>query len=233
MLCTPKEKLEDIIDNGLKMDIFAVEQSISLYKFISNQKEALNKERLGHLFGTIQLLLAKDSVLSLNKIYESNLKYDLKSIPAAIKLIEENLDKFEIKYRQELEEKLITLNLERKALWNLERKDLMCLTDSELTKIVCKELNERMPSKEEMKDIKCVRDKQLAHNESIDDTKVPSIYWEFLEKLLENAQTIVIVLGKHYTGKYYEINGKYVLSSDASEISRSLSRLLNKAGIVS
>lgn len=106
------------------------------------------------------------------------------------------------------------------------------MTDSELTTIVAKILNDKMPSKDDMKAIKSIRDKRLAHDESIDESKISVIMWQELDNLVELAKSILGIIGNHYLGSLYEINGKYTLSEDALIESRSLVRLFRQAGII-
>ena len=110
---------------------------------------------------------------------------------------------------------------------------MISLSDSELTNIVAEALSIKLPSQDEIKDIKNIIDKLVAHHELLDETKISLIVWPHLEDLLARAKKIVGVIGNHYLGSFYEINdGEYVLSSNASITSCSLVRLLNKAGIL-
>lgn len=220
---TPKQHLQDIVDNGIKIDLLAAETAIALYETIGNHKTALVDNNFENLFGNIQILLAKDIVISISKIFDYNENYNLRSLYAAIKIIRDNSHKLKIEYRVQLEEKL--------AIWGLDRKCLIAMTDSEVTKTVVKILNDKMPSKDDMKAIKNIRNKRLAHNESIDEAKISVILWQELDNLVELAKTILGIIGNHYLGSFYEINGEYALSYDALIESRSLVRLFRQAGI--
>lgn len=225
VIYTPKDSLQDIVDSGIKFDLYAAETAMALYKTIGTYKSALAKDNFEHLFGSIQILLAKDIVLSVSKIFEKSHRYNLKSLPAAIKIIQDNHHKLKIEYRVQLEDKL--------AIWGLERKCLIAMTDSELTTIVAKILSDKMPSKDDMKAIKDIRDKRLAHNEFIDEAKISVILWQELDNLVKLTKTILGIIGNHYLGSLYEINGEYTLSEDALIESRSLVRLFRQAGIIS
>jgi hypothetical protein len=222
---TSKEHLQDIVDNGIKFDLLAAETAILLYETIGNYQSELADKNFEHLFGTIQLLLAKDIVLSISKIFDYNDRFSLRSLYAAIKIINNNSHELKIEYRIQLEEKL--------GIWGLDRKCLIAMTDSELTTIVAKVLNDKMPSKDDMKAIKNIRDKRLAHDESIDEAKISVIMWQELDNLVELAKSILGIIGNHYLGSLYEINGEYTLSEDALIESRSLVRLFRQAGIIS
>lgn len=149
----------------------------------------------------------------------------MRSLPAAIEILKYNCDQLKIEYREQLEEKLTN--------WGFDRKCLVSLSDSEFTNFVAEALSTKLPSKDEIKDIRDVRDKRVAHHEFIDETKISSIMWPHLEDLLARAKKIVGVIGNHYLGSFYEINdGEYVLSSNASTASISLVRLLKQANIV-
>ncbi|MBD2510102.1 hypothetical protein H6G91_22865 [Nostoc muscorum FACHB-395] len=222
---TPKEHLQDIVNNGIKFDLLAVETAILLYETIGNYQSELADKNFEHLFGNIQLLLAKDIVLSISKIFDNNDRFSLRSLYAAIKIINNNSHELKIEYRIQLEEKL--------GIWGLDRKCLIAMTDSELTTLVGKMLNDKMPSKDDIKAIKNIRDKRLAHDECIDEAKISVILWQELDNLVELAKSILGIIGNHYLGSLYEINGEYTLSENALIESRSLVRLFKQAGIIS
>ncbi|MEH2339076.1 AbiU2 domain-containing protein [Nostoc sp.] len=226
MVPTPKDKLKDIVNQGVKIDIFDAEEAIKLYEVIGNYKEKLVKDNFDNLFGVFQIALIKNTILAINKIYEEpKNKYQLRSLPDAVKILKDNCNDLKIEYREQLEEKLTN--------WGFDKKCLISLSDSELTNIVAEALSTKLPSQDEIKDIKDVRDKRVAHHEFIDETKISSIMWPHLEDLLERAKKIVGVIGNHYLGSFYENNdGEYVFSSEVSKTSRSLVRLFQKAGIV-
>lgn len=103
---TPKEHLQDIVNNGIKIDLLAAETAILLYETIGNYQSELADKNFEHLFGNIQLLLAKDIVLSISKIFDHNDRFNLRSLYAAIKIINNNSHELKIEYRIQLEEKL-------------------------------------------------------------------------------------------------------------------------------
>jgi hypothetical protein len=225
MIYNPKESLKNIVDNGIIIDFLAAEEAIALYKTIGNHQSALVNNDFAHLFGVLQIVLAKEIVLCLIKIYENNDKYPLRSFPCAIKLIQENCNQLKIEYREQLEDKLTT--------WGLEKKCLITMTDSELTTVVCNVLKDKIPSPSAMKAIKNIRDKRLAHSELIDETEILPIIWQQIDDLIALAKTLLGVIGNSYLGSLYEINEEYSLSYDASIASHSLIRLLKQASIVS
>lgn len=226
MFHTLKDKLKDIVKQGVVIEIFDTEEASKLYEVIGNHKDALIKDNFDNLFGVLQIALIKNTILAINKIYEipKNKKYPLRSLPSAIKILKDNCNELKIKNREQLEEKLTN--------WGVDKKCLISLSDSELTNVVAEALSRKLPSEDEIKNIKNVRDKRVAHHELIDEIEISSIKWPHLDDLLIRAKKIVAIIGNHYLDKLYEINGEYVLSYDASITSRSLVRLLKKAGIV-
>lgn len=225
MVYTPKDNLKDIVKQGVIIDILDAEEAIKLYEVIGKHRDALIKDNFDNLFGVLQSVLVKNTILAINKIYEiPKKKYPLRSLPAAIKILKDNYNEWKIEYREQLEEKLTD--------WGADKKCLISLSDSELTNIVAETLSTKLPSENEIKDIRDVRDKRVAHHELIDETEILSIMWPHVDDLLALAKEMVGVIGNHYLGELYEINGEYVLSYNASETSRSLVRLLKQAGIV-
>jgi AbiU2 len=220
-----QEQLKDILGNGVGLDIFVAEEAIYLYEVIGNHKDALTQKKYDHLFGVFQSVLASRLILSINKIYEKVGRYPTRSIPAALSLLEQHCENFKIQDRDGLEQKLAELGFDRESLREL--------CEPQLTQMVIKYLKKGCPSQDDLNALKTHRDKRIAHNEAINDDKLPEILWGEPEKLLEYAKHVMGILGNHYLGSRYEIDGKYELSYDARQTGITLSRLLNEAGIVS
>lgn len=87
------DTLKDIISKGVAIDIFKAEQAFALLNEIGKRSEVINRENFGHLFGNLQDILVEQIILAVNKIYEHpNRRYPIRSIPVALKILEENTD---------------------------------------------------------------------------------------------------------------------------------------------
>lgn len=217
-----KKKLNEIISQGVKWEIFEAEGAIKLYEEIGKHKNDLSENNFDNLFGFLQNALLAQTILAVNKIYERPGRFPSRSIPAALKLLQNHSTKLNIEYREQLEQKL--------ALWGV-KADLKTKSDQEVTSIVVEQI-EKMLSAEDidsaLKRLKTLRDKRIAHSESIDETELPQVLWKEIEKLLEVAKKVVGIIGNNYLNVLYELDGEYELSSDASRLGCALSRLLKK-----
>lgn len=128
-----------------------------------------------------------------------------------------------IEHREQLEQKL--------ARWGVE-ECLKTKSDQEVTEIVVEQIQKRLSvgdTNGALKRLKTLRNKRIAHPESIDETELPQILWKEIEKLLEVAKKVVGIIGNNYCGVCYEWEeGDYILSHEASLIANALSRLLKK-----
>lgn len=223
-LSNEETKLTDILRQGLELEIFTASESIYLYEIISKNSAVLTEKHYGDLFGSLQACLARQLILSIVKIYEPpNNRHPIRSLPTALELIQENRNTLKIHYRDELEHKLLKLGCDQDTLKNL--------CEPQLTEKVVQMLKHQCPSKEALDALKSQRDKRIAHNEAINETKLRQVCWGEPEDLLEKAKMMMGILGNHYLGLIYEENGDYHQSYDARKAARSLSRLFNEAGI--
>jgi hypothetical protein len=81
-------------------------------------------------------------------------------------------------------------------------------------------------------EMKNVRDKAIAHSEAIHASRLKLPTYAKIDQLVDMAKKFVVVVGNGYLGINYEPDGKYLYTSDAKRASRSLRRLLVKAGIL-
>lgn len=51
--------------------------------------------------------------------------------------------------------------------------------------------------------LRTLRDKRIAHPESIDQTELPQVLWEEIKKLLEVAKKVVGIMGNNYLNVHY------------------------------
>lgn len=217
-----KEELNEIISQGVKWEIFAAEGAIKLYEEIGKHKDDLNRNGFDNLFVFLQNALLAQTILAVNKIYERPSRLPSRSIPAALNLLQNHSKELHIERREQLEQKL--------ALWKVE-EDLKTKSDQEVTSIVVEQIGKILSAEDidsALKRLKTLRDKRIAHPESIDETELPQVLWGEIEKLLEVAKKVVGIMGSNYLNVDYELDGEYVLSYNAACIARALTRLLKK-----
>lgn len=86
----PKAQLQDILWNGLQVDIYKAEEAISLFRKIGEHASAINAAKSGFdgLFGSIQSTYVSKAVLAINRLFETPKKgYSIRSVVSALKVL--------------------------------------------------------------------------------------------------------------------------------------------------
>jgi hypothetical protein len=232
-MLSPREELEDIISNGIVLDIFEAEQALALENLIGINAAAINEQKFGSLFGSLQVILAKCFILAVNRLYEKpNPRYQIRSIPEALKVLEKYAKEFDIKRKSIFIGKLEELGYDARQLKNM--------SDVDLTLKIVKYFSENLPqslifeagTQKALNALKTIRDKAIAHREAIEVSglKIPS--YAKIDQLIDLAIKFVIIVGDGYLGVNYEVDGRYFHTSGAKRASRSLRRLLVKARVL-
>jgi len=228
----PRDKLYDILWNGLQADIFEAEESLALVKEIGGNASAINEAKygFGNLFGRLQHLLTETAVLAVSRIYDKPKGYPLRSLPSAIELLKKNSATLKLIHRSDVIKQLIE--------FRRGKAEIQDLTDKELTDLLAGEYQSRLPSSidEDLSGLyalKFRRDKKLAHPEAISAETHPPFTYGQIEGLLALAKDFVAVIGFSYLEIVYKFDdGEYFLSRDAEGIARPLRRLLQRANIL-
>ncbi len=229
-----KEILKDIVSNGIALDIFDVEEAFALVKLIGENADAINQARYGRFFGAYQKQLGRIIILSVARMFETNDRYQLRNIPAALKILREQGKKLKVLHRNYLREQLVGPGREGNTLHNLD--------DARLTELVVAHFEKVIPKAVESSDIaleralhalKTVRDKTVAHPEAVEWEDLPKPTYSELGELTELAKDFVSVVGLPYLGMAYRPdNGNYMLSSDAKRTSLCLKRMLRNLDVI-
>jgi hypothetical protein len=130
----------------------------------------------------------------------------------------------------------------RLAKLGYDKEKLQVMSNKEFTLKIAKHFSDNLPPKDitsdinEMQDalnmLKNVRDKAIAHSEAIEILGLKPPSYIKIDRLVDQAKMFVIIVGSGYLGLNYELDGRYLHSSDAKRASRSLRRLLIKAEIL-
>ncbi len=231
----PKQALKDVISEGVAVDIFKSDQCISLLDEIGTNSEVLNREGFGDLFGNLQGYLSEQVILAITKIFERpSDRYPTRSIPSALKILDEYAEAIPIAEPRILQKRLLELGADKQSL---EKK-----SDSELTRLLVVLLRKAMPSvsaddpsklSEPMNALRIARDKKIAHHEAVATESMERTTWGKIKPLLEFAKKTVGIIGIAYLSTAYEVDdGEYLLTGDAKRAGRALYRLLKKAKLV-
>jgi len=232
-MVSPREELEDIISNGIVLDIFEAEQALSLESLIGINAAAINEQKFGSLFGGLQVILGKCFILAVTRLYEKpNPKYRIRSILEALKLLEKYAKEFDIKRKPLVMRKLEELGYDAEQLQNMSDADLTLKIVKHFSGSLPKTIISDADMPRALNALKTVRDKAIAHREAIEISglKIPS--YAKIDQLVDLAKKFVIIVGNGYLGMNYELDGRYLHTSDAKRASRSLRRLLVKAGVL-
>jgi len=228
-----QDELKDVISNGIALDIFNAEEAFALEEFIGINADAINKATFGAFFGDLQLILNRQLILSLARIYEApNNRYSIRSIPVGLKILEENAGTLPIPERPTLIKDLKKLGLDASML--------NPMTDQELTIEVVNYLKGKIPRPIENGSLldralhatQTLRNKNVAHPESIAWSDLPKPKYSELKTLIDIAKDFVSLVGLPYLSIGYQCDaGDYLLSSDATRSLRCLKRIFEKLEI--
>jgi len=220
------EEIKDIIEQGLRNDIFRAERAIAINREIAKHSEEINKgdEHKKRILAYLQNLTVNEAILCTSKLYDPVGKYPTRSIHLLLNLLIEKANEL-----PEIREKHNTIKLLRE----LHTPDYI------IDKVNSDDLSE-FPKKfadyfevlvldfeteELLNEIKDFRDKRIAHNERVEENL--SVQWESVEKLLNLIKQAVGVIGWAYLNTVYMYENRYHLSSDARRLRSSVKEILN------
>ncbi|MDX1572895.1 MAG: hypothetical protein R3341_02625 [Methylophaga sp.] len=231
---TPSEELKDIVSSGIALDLFDAEEVMALDEIVGRNADAINEASYGQFFGSLQRYINRVLILSVARIFESNNRHKIRSIPAALKLMRENSEDLKIPERPTLIKEMVNLGYTEDAL------DKM--TEKALTELVINHFEEVIPKAEEESEIelesalyalKTIRNKNVAHHEAVEWNNLPKPTYSQLRELIEIAKDFVSVVGLPYLSTVYRCDrGDYLLSSDAGKTARCMGRMLKKLGVI-
>jgi predicted metal-binding protein len=211
-----ESQLDDILSNGIVVDLYEAESGNMLAEFIGRNADVLN-DSFSHLFGDIQRILTAWIFLALARLYEQRSPksvYPIRTIPEALKI---------------LKQANIFIKDKSKTISNLpvedsEKEHLKQAEDALALKWIAEYFQDRLEKlKEAIDKVKEKRDKILAHREAIHEMGLKTPRWNEIDELISFAKTFYEVVGEGIVGRS--------VGSDPHLLSRSLKRLLEQAGI--
>jgi AbiU2 len=212
------ESLRSIV-NGIEKDIYEAEELFALMDATNEDENiaTINKGNFGNFFVVNEIYLTRQLILSITKIYEKeNSRYQIHSIPAALKIMTKNSSKLEIFGRYALVQELEALGYAASNLNSFSSENLINHIVSHFEKQKSESSIESA-----LQALKTARDKYLAHNEAIKrDAVLPKFTYDQLRELIETAKQFISVMCAVYGGNNYSIS-----SSDRTRAARCLKRL--------
>lgn len=236
-----RERLEDIIRQGVAVDLFHADEALSLDMFVGQQANEINKATFGAFFGSLQLILTRNLVLHVARMYEKPKEatnrtptpYPIRSIRSAIVILKEHGDDLAIEQRPGL---IAALARRGAPLDEMEK-----LSDRELTNYLVSFFERRYSAAHldgaanarTLEALKTLRNKVVTHNEAIRLEDIPKPPYQEIEDLIELARTFVAAVGSGYMSLDYEADdGHYLMAGDARRSTTSLKRLLQAADVL-
>jgi hypothetical protein len=223
-----RDQLEDLVKKGLVADIFKMERAYLLLKTIGANASAINAPgagNFGKLFGALQDALQTDAILAAARLYDPpSKKYATRCIRGLLDCLEGNSGNLPpIRERCNLERELSRIGMPPSDI------QLVATDEAAFAKKLVEHFraildNPRISTIVGM--LKDLRDKAIAHNEQAADIHGPT--WSGLMELMQHAKDLAGVLGWAYLNTAYVINGEYIVTSDAGEPSRAMTRLLKR-----
>lgn len=229
-----REKLKGIICQGVAVDLFDADEALSLDMFVGQHADTINKATFGAFFGSLQLILTRNLILHVARMYEKPSKlYPTRSILAAIKILKEHGDDLVIEQRHGL---IAALARRGAPLDEMEK-----LPDRELTNYLVSFFEQRylkthpdgVANSQALEAIGTLRDKVVAHPEAIHLEDMPKPLYQEIEGLMELARAFVAAVGSGYLSFDYEADdGHYFMAGDAKRSTTCLKRLLQAADVL-
>jgi hypothetical protein len=220
-----KSLLSDILLHGINNDIFNAEEALAILRLIGKHMEAINKLPGIDLFcGTLQRHSTDRALLFVSKLSERS-KYPVRSVPAALKLLNEHAGVLKIQDRGFLIERLLELD-PMHFTYGLET-----LSDAELTGLVVQHYTKSFVESIPREALRQIRNTVVAHNGQ--NATALDIALHELDDLLDQAKRFLGLVGRAYLSTVYEdSDGKYFFDFETGRASLGLRRLLVEANII-
>ena len=218
--------LDDLIANGVALDLFEAKQARLLLDHIGSHGVAIDTQSFGRFFGQLQLILERHVVLMLCRLFESDeQKYKLRSIPVVLSFLDENCETLKIQNRPR-----VVRFLDQRGG---SKASLNALADKELTSALVSEFQSILPISndgahalsEAISNLRTLRNKGVAHHEALKMRDLPSVKRYDIDALIDGASEFIDVVGPSYLGVEHD------LDSDARKTVLSLEKLLRAAGV--
>jgi hypothetical protein len=230
----PEEQLADILRRGLAEDLFFLEEATKLSDFISENAVVINSANFGPFFGNFQTMLGRFLVLQAAKLFEDpNKRFSIRSIKAALEILESSSTVIQIQQRPGLIESLTALGCDKSVLSGLKDDQLTLFTVKFFRERLSKDHQSGKDNAKAIEIVKSARNKMVAHSESIKRETLPKATFSDIQRLIELARTFVATIGfAYFTIAYEDDSGYNLLSADASRSTLCLKRLLQKASVL-
>ena len=216
-----ESQLEDTLGKVAQL-IFLCEQALAIHDTVVEKARQINERKLNHFFVPVQYAFFQTFALDMCKIFELPKKYDVHSIPRAIRL----LDAADLKQRRDLEKACLRYGQTQLSLSKIPDESLVEFYKSWTTKALdSPEINDKLKS------FKNVRNKFVAHSDII--MANPYLNRQHANYLLRRSKEIVSTIGHSCSNVIYsDSQGEFLLDSDAGRVARSARKILEHMGFI-
>lgn len=200
-MTTPRDTFDAIIAKGVAIDIFQAEEALAIDKLIGNEADRINEATFGAFFGSLQVILGRYLILAVNRVFErENSRFQIRSIPAAIKFLQDNAGELQIVQKPRLIRSLKRLGCNAPEIETLSDTDLTLFTADFFSQTLPKpKLNDSGgPFDESLLALKAVRDKSIAHHEVVDLNEFPKATYGDIGELIKYAKGFLSAVGFGY-----------------------------------
>ena len=200
-MTTPRDTFDAIIAKGVAIDIFQAEEALAIDKLIGNEADRINEATFGAFFGSLQVILGRYLILAVNRVFErENSRFQIRSIPAAIKFLQDNAGELQIVQKPGLIRSLKRLGCNAPEIETLSDTDLTLFTADFFSQTLPKpKLNDSGgPFDESLLALKAVRDKSIAHHEVVDLNEFPKATYGDIGELIKYAKGFLSAVGFGY-----------------------------------
>lgn len=222
-----EEKLENYLLSGLQAELYWAKEARNVATVIGNHSEVINNTRFRALFGRLQEVFSERETLSVAKMFDRPSRMNpVRSISTTLNLLEENVELWNLRERNFLEDFLLENGYE-----SMSEK-----TDREISIAVIKVFKETLPLS--IKKDSCLlsnsldailqsRDKVHAHNEAIlaSERTLPS--WKDTQLLIDYAENFIKTIIRGFLGISEIINEPNLIARHLEQL-MAVSNLVNE-----
>jgi hypothetical protein len=227
-----KERLSDIILQGLVTDLYRTERAIFIHKEIGKYSELINdsKSHIKRIFILLQSFCFNEAILSLSRVYDyPSSKYQNRCVLRVIEILKESgEDALPITETYQTIEQMRYFRIPE-----MVEKYLMQRDNVQFTKYLSWHFEFvliQTPFQEKIKELKEIRDKILAHNEVVNNVK--TIKWTTFDELIDFVKMVIGIVGWAFLSTVYMQDGKHLLSEDAEREKFIIRNMLIELGIL-
>lgn len=230
----PVNDLQRLITGGLVEDIRQIEESLVLQQQIYEYAEKINQADLGPLFGRLQLILSKYSLIATIRLFDlPDDRYPSRSIPAILNHMRFTADYLNIVDREYIINRLIG--------FGHEKEQFEGIADPWITQLVRKEFSDHLPNAGEpeanelsgaLHFLNNLKNRPIAHREEVQSDKEWKAHENHIRLLCGFATDFVITIGKGYLNQDYLLDGNVsTFQLDVDRTMDIMKRLLEKTCI--